>query len=329
MPKKVTIHDIADYAGVGAGTVSRVINNHPSVSEKTRTKILEAMDKLGYRPSFAAQYLRKQSSKIIGFLTDQVATTPYAVDIIRGAQDAAWQQDKILMVLNTGTNREKAQSAVELLLEREVEGIIYAAMWHHAVELPMNLYEVPTVLANCFIADNSLPCTVPDEVDGGYTAAQYLIRQGHHRIGFINLEVAIPAGKGRLEGYQKALYEAGIEYDPTLVHGFENSSDAGYYHTQQLMKGTQRPPTAIFAATDNIAVGVYDAVKELGMRIPDDIAIIGFDNQELIASALRPSLTTIQLPHYEMGVWAMNYLIGDQTGISEKLPCPIVRRESA
>ena len=331
MPKKTTIHDIASYVGVGAGTVSRVINNHPSVSEKTRSKVLKAMDKLGYRPSFAAQSLRSQRSKIIGFLTDQVATTPYAVDIIRGAQNEAWSHKKVLMVLNTGEAMENAQSAVELLLERDVEGIIFAAMWHREVDLPLNLHEVPTVLANCYTTSAQLPCTVPDEVNGGYTATRHLIDKGHRRIALVNLPVDIPAGEGRHEGYRQVLEEAGIPYDPTLVSDDENNSEMGYHHTHRLL-ALEDAPTAIFAGTDNIAVGVYDAVKEAGRRIPDDVAVVGFDNQESIAMSLRPALTTIQLPHYEMGQWALDYLIGEETAhdplIYAQLPCPIVERGS-
>ncbi len=331
MTKKTTIHDVASHLGVGAGTVSRVINNHPNVSEKMRARVLDAMEELGYRPSFAAQYMRKQSSKIIGFLTAQVAITPYAVDITRGAQDSAWDHDKVLLVLNTGSNMENLPSAVEILLEREVEGIIYAAMWHHGVTLPENLYEVPTVLVNCYSLGNPLPYTVPDEVAGGYTATRHLIEKGHRRIGFINLEINLPAGKGRLEGYRRALKEAGIAYDPAIVHGKENLSEAGYFYARKFLQ-LPDPPTALFAGTDNIAVGVYDAVKELGLRIPDDIAVIGFDNQELIASALRPALTTIQLPHYEMGMWALNTLINSDGNLAPTtyaaLDCPLVIRYS-
>ncbi len=332
MPKKTTIQDIAIYVGVGTGTVSRVINNHPNVSEKTRTKVLDAMNKLGYRPSFAAQSLRKQHSKVIGFLTDQVATTPYAVDIIRGAQDVAWEHDKVLIVMNTGLDLSNSQSAVDALLDREVEGIIYAAMWHHAVEPPINIQEVPVVLANCFAKNHTLPCAIPDEISGGYTAIEYLINKGHQRIAFINLQENIPAGVGRLEGYTRALADADIDFDRALVRGgYNNISETGYIETHILMK-LPDPPTAIFVGSDNIAVGVYDALKELGLDIPGDVAVIGFDNQELITTSLRPSLTTIQLPHYEMGMWALNYLVNDHATDNghtvEKIHCPIVERSS-
>lgn len=331
MPKKITIHDIASYVGVGVGTVSRVINNHPSVSPKTRARVLKAMDDLEYRPTFAAQYLRNRNSKIIGFLTDEVATTPYAVDIIRGAQDAAWEHDRVLMVLNTGIKMSKAQSAVETLRVRDVEGIVFASMWHHMIELPPELQEVPIVLANCFTADASLPCTVPDEIDGGYAATTHLIKKGHRRIGFVNLPVNIPAGIGRLEGYKQALEANGIAYDAELVSDDENLSETGYRRTLALLS-MDEAPTAIFAGTDSIAVGVYDAVKEMGLRIPEDIAVIGFDNQESITTSLRPALTTVQLPHYEMGVWAINHLVqndANETWHARKaIPCPVIERKS-
>ncbi len=336
MPNKATIEDIALRAKVGRGTVSRVLNNHPNVSETTREKVLKAIAELDYRPSFAARHMRTQRSHLIGFLTDEVASTPYAGAIIQGAQDAAWEENRILLVVNVGRNIAITEAAVEALLERDVEGIIYAAMYHRAIVVPENIREVPVVLANCFVTDRSLPSVVPDEFNGGRLATEALLAKGHQRIGFINVNTltpGIPAAVGRLEGYKAALQSYGISFDADLVRFGKGDPESGYRYCYELMS-QKHPPTAIFCGNDRTAMGTYNALRELGQTIPEDIAIISFDNQELIATALKPDLTTMQLPHYEMGAWAANYLF--QQNLDESLPspiqkildCPLVERSS-
>jgi LacI family transcriptional regulator len=331
--KRPTIQDIARKAGVGAGTVSRVLNNQPYVKEATRQRVLDAMAELDYRPSFSARHMRTQRSRLIGFVTDEVATSPYAGDILLGAQEAAWEKDYILLVVSAGSSIHRVAQAVETFLERGVEGIIFAAMWHHAVDLPANITQAPIVLANCFVEDRSLPSVVPDEALGGYRATEVLLEKGHRRIGFIDLNPG-PASEGRLSGYRRALADFTVEYDPALIRDGNGESQLGYQRGRELM-ALDNPPTAIFCSTDRTAMGVYDALKEQGLRIPADVAIVGFDNQTNFASALHPSLSTMQLPHYEMGQWALNYLLLEQADtlppnpIQEKLDCPFVSRNSA
>lgn len=337
MTKRATLQDIARKAGVGAGTVSRVLNNHPYVKEETRERVLKAMEELDYRPSFSARYLRTQRSRLIGFLTDEVATTPYAGDMIRGAQESAWEYDYILLVVSAGDNLTRARSAVDAILEREVEGIIYGAMYHRMVRLPDNIKEGPTVLANCYSHDRSLPSVVPNEVLGGYEATQELLKAGHRRVGFINihgLNPGIPASVGRLQGYRQALDEHDVAYDESLVRIGDGSPAMGYEYTLDLMR-MDNPPTAIFAGNDRTAMGTYDALRELGRKIGKDVAVVGFDNQAIIAGDLHPPLSTMQLPHYEMGQWAFRYLLDKIEGngsssepIQHQLPCPYVKRAS-
>jgi LacI family transcriptional regulator len=337
MTKKPTIQDIAQLAGVGPGTVSRVLNDHPNVSERTRAKVMAVIEKMDYRPSFTARSMRTQRTRLIGFLTDQVATTPYAGDIIRGAQDVLWETDHILMVISAGDNLHHTQQAVDALLEREVEGIIYAAMYHRPVTLPPNIYNVPTVLANCFVEDRSLPSVVPDEARGGYEATSQLLERGHRRIGFINVNVVtpgIPASLGRLQGYRQALEEYGVPFDEQLVCYGYGDAQHGYDYANHLMSLSDAP-TALFCGNDRTAMGAYDALRKLHLEIPQDVAVIGFDNQEIIASALHPKLTTMQLPHYAMGRWAAEYLTAeadranyDAIPIQRVLYCPYVEGES-
>lgn len=218
-----------------------------------------------------------------------------------------------------------------MMLERQVEGIIYAAMYHHEVSLPANIYEGSAVLLDCFCADRSLPSVVPDEIQGGRTATEVLLNKGHRRIGFINDLNPIPAAVGRLEGYKQALKAYDIPFDESLVrlHGYQ--AKGGYLGAMELMQ-LGEPPTAIFCFSDFVAIGVYDALRTLGVSIPGDVAVMGFDNHELIAAQLSPPLSTIQLPHYEMGKWAIEFLL-EHTGeslppVQHTIGCPYIERQS-
>lgn len=327
--RKPTIQDIAERAGVGAGTVSRVLNEHPHVSEVSRSKVERAIADLEYRPSFAARHLRTQRSQVVGFVADEIATTPFAGRTIEGAQRWAWNHDKLLYVMNTGGDPEIEKVVVEQLLARQVEGIIYAAMYHKKVEPPALLREVPTVLVNCYSEDDRYTSVVPDEMQAGFEGMQALLAKGHRRVAFINARAGTVAATERLRGYREALTARGLPFDETLVRPGNWAADGGYEHTLAVMNHTD-PPTALFCANDRTAMGAYDALRDLGLRVPEDVAVLGFDNQEVIAAFLRPGLSTLALPHFEMGRWAVEHLLGPDASnpVREKLHCPLVARAS-
>ena len=337
MTNKTTIEDIAEMAGVSRGTVSRVLNNHPSVKKTTRARVIEVIEALNYSPNFSARHMRTANSNLVGFglITDEVITTPYAVDMISGAQEALWANNKVMLVVNAGPKTELTQLSLQAMLQRRVEGIIYAAEYHQAVEILPEMTDVPLVLANCFATDGSVPSVVPDEEQAGHLATQTLLARGHRRIAFINLggdPPPIPAATGRLLGYQRALAEYDVPFDPDLVRVTNQTPQDNYQLTLDLMQLSD-PPTAIFCGNDRTAMGCYGALSSLGLRIPDDVAVMGFDNQKDIAAGLWPPLTTIQLPHYEMGEWAVNFLEAHEgqqylPPVQEKLPCPLVERQS-
>lgn len=332
-----TMRDVAECAGVSQTTVSFVINrvDGSGISQETRERVWAAVKQLGYRPNAAAKTLRTSRSHSIGFVTDVLASSPFAGDIIRGAQVSAWAQDQLLMIINTGGDASLEEAAIEELLERRIDGIIYASMSHHVVEPPRSLRDVPAVLVNCFCADRSLPSVTPDEVGGGFMATEALLRSGHERLGLINIDPdrLSPPSEGRLEGYRKALAAYGVLFDEGLVRNGNANADDGYRYTMELMSMPQ-PPTAIFCATDRTAMGAYDAIRDLRLAIPDDVAVVGFDNQFIIANYLRPTLSTVALPFTEMGEWAAGYLIEHQDDWKDSLPdqhtmpCRYVERTS-
>lgn len=329
-----TIGDVARLAGVSPTTVSFVLNDvaGSGISEATTTRVRASARELRYRPNATARLLRTDRSHTIGFVTDEIASTPFAGDVIKGAQEAAWEAGKILMIVNTGENREIESSAVGMMLERRVEGIIHAAMYHRVVRPPADSREVPTVLLNCYSEDDLWPSVVPDEVAGGRTATEALLDKGHERVGFINLPPGLPAAAGRLQGYKRALDASGLPFDDALVGCGDGTARGGYRLAAGLMRAPE-PPTAIFCGNDQTAMGAYEALKERGLRIPEDVAVVGFDNQEIIAAHLRPALSTVALPHHEMGRWAVEYLIdeaarGETPPTRRAIACPYVERES-
>ena len=329
------MNDVAKLAGVSQTAVSFVVNNIPNtgIPEDTRQRILDAIAELGYRPNAFAKNLRSRTSQIIGFVTDEILTSPYAGKIIQGAQDAAKAAGKILLMANTGGDPELEEADVETMLAHQADGIIYATMSHHKTNPPEALHEIPCVLLDCYDTDRLFPSVVPDEVKSATMATKILLQKGHRRIGFINCVEKVPAAIGRLEGYKQALEVYDIPYRDELVCYSESHADSSFDCTIQLMR-LPETPTAILCFNDQVAMGVYDALRELNLVIPDDVAVIGFDNLEIIAAYLRPKLSTMELPHYDMGQWAVKFLLEHiekkehPKPIQHKIVCRYIERTS-
>lgn len=328
-----TMGDIAERVGVSRTTVSFVLNDRADagIPDETRRRVIDAAAELGYRPNAGARALAARRSDWYGIVTE-IVTAPFAVDVIKGAQDRALEQGKFLLITSSEPEVATEAAGIEKLLEQRVEGILYAATWHRAVRVPDVVREVPAVLVNCFDAEGSLPAVVPDEVGGGRRATQRLLDAGHTRIGFITLDPTIPASVGRRQGYEEALGAAGVPVDPSLVVAGDATADGGYASACELLDRADRP-TAIFCGNDRMAMGAYDAIKERGLAIPHDVAVVGFDNQELIAAYLRPRLTTIALPFQEMGARGVDMLAALTTGQSigtetVTIDCPLLERSS-
>ena len=315
----VTLKDVAKKANVSFKTVSRVVNNETGVRKETADKVRLIIKELQYIPNINAKSIRTKKSQVYGFITDQIATTPYAVDIIKGAQNAASKKNKLLLVVNTGIDDVINKLAVEMLLQRHVEGIIFAAMYHKKIEIPASLSRrVNLVLVNCYSDDPLIKSIVPDEFNGGYEATKMLLEKGHEKIAMLNLPDDSIAAELRLEGYKQALRDSGIVIDDSYIHtavirNKNGEINKAYGITLNLLKMKIRP-TAIFCANDRIAMKAYDAIKSQGLTIPDEIAIIGFDNQEIIAENLHPGLSTMALPHKEMGIKAVEVLASKDEG---------------
>ena len=336
----VGIRDVAELAGVSVTTVSHVLNDTPQmrVAAETRARVREAARTLGYGPNRMARALRTNRSGLIGLLSEEIATTPHAGRIILGAQDAARDHDLTLVIVNAerGFGAESHQRDAQTLIDRQVDAVLYATMYHREVRIPSNLTGLPVVLIDSTDPSGGVAAVVPDEVGGAVAAVTHLVEAGHTRIGFLTNEDDVPATRERLLGYRQVLAEHGIPVDESLILATTSETLPGYAVAREILARPDRP-SALFCYNDRMAMGAYRAAAELGLEIPRDLSIVGFDNQELIAANLFPGLTTVALPHYEMGAWAVETLVrmlADDPSEERDVPpptrldCPLVVRDS-
>jgi LacI family transcriptional regulator len=306
---RATMTEVAVAAGVSQTTVSLVLNEVKGArfSADTRRRVAEAAERLNYQavPRRAAAGNIARGS--IAFVIDEISTDPWMAVAMDGLREKAWEHG---ILVTTATTRGDGEAERLLMRQAEAQGVvglIYGTINTRRIERPPLLPGVPAVLLNCYLADHSLLSIIPAEVAGGHMATQRLVAAGHRRIGFINGEPWMDASRDRLKGYRRALASADIEFDPDLVRPGNWEPSAGYEETRALL-ALKLPPTAIFCGNDVMAMGCYEALKESGLAIPTDVAVVGYDDREL-AQYMRPPLTTVLLPHYEMGVEAAEYLI--------------------
>jgi LacI family transcriptional regulator len=331
----VTMTDIAARAGVSQTTVSLVLNDvlGARLTDQTRLLVLEAARELGYHRHKRRRGVRAAGSaaKVIGVMVDELSTDPWCAIGLDGIREKARERGLIVSVAVTQGNAELEQAVLAHFRSMPLLGLIYGTIQTRQVRLSSALRQVPIVLLNCYAADRTLPSVTPREVAGGRTATEHLIRAGHRRIGLITGEAWMDAMADRLKGYRQALASHKIPFDAALVRPGNWEPSAGYAQTFALMQLAD-PPSAIFCANDLMALGCFDALKEMGRRIPDEVAVIGYDDRE-IAQFLRPALTTILLPHFDMGMLAMEQLI-EQSRRPQRRPqqvkvdCPLVDRAS-
>lgn len=267
---------------------------------------------------------------MLGLVTSAIATTPYAVGIVKGAQEAAVRRHMTLLIVDTDGGGESMIDTAAGMTRWQPEGLILATDHHRELSLDGEVARLPsTVLVNCVEAERRLPAVVPDERQGGQLATVTLIQAGHTRIGLVNGPPDYPASAGRLAGWRDAHVAAGLPVDERLISTGDWWQESGYAHAAGLLD-LPEPPTALFCANDWMAMGAYNLLRDRGLRVPEDIAVIGFDNREEIAAHLRPALTTVALPYREMGRLAVEHLLRGTlpTGVSA-VACPLVPRASA
>ncbi|WP_129337851.1 LacI family DNA-binding transcriptional regulator [Cellulomonas endophytica] len=335
---RTTITDVAREAGVSATTVSLVLNgrNAERFPEATRRRVHDAAAALGYAPNVLARGLRTQRTHTVGLISDRITTTPYAVAMVEAAQDVAREHGRLLFLVGTDGDPAVEADAVRALLAQQVDGIVYAAMWHRPVA-PAAPLPAGTVYLDCFPEAGGGPAVVPDDRAGAVAAIRLLVAAGHRRIAYVDIgEDPAPLASGlRHTGYLDVLREAGVTPDPALHvrSATATAADAADAVDGLLALPADRRPTALFCFNDRIAAGAYASARHHGLVIPEDLSVVGYDDQQLIATELDPPLTTVALPHYAMGRWATEVLLGvtpppDAADGVLRMPCPLVERGS-
>jgi LacI family transcriptional regulator len=332
--KRPTLADVAERAGLSKTAVSLVLNGRtgtrlsPDAVERAR----RAAADLNYRPNPAARSLRMGKLRTVGFISDDVAVTRYASAMIRGLLDVADHEDHTVLIAESGGQLDRAAKALEAMLDRQADGIIFGSMAARQVEVPEVDADIGVVLINMLdTADH--PSVLPDEHAAGRVMANELIEAGHRRIGMlgwypdavIDPTISVTIGH-RFAGIQARFDEAGIRIDARYV-ARRWDPPVGYAGAHELLE--QNPNlTALLCLNDNLAFGAYQAAHERRLRIPEDLSIVSFDDDEL-AGYLRPQLTTAQIPYEQMGRTAMHMLLsGEALPPRTLVPMPLRRRNS-
>jgi len=331
--KRPTMMDVAAMAGVSQATVSLVLNGSPGakLTDSTRQRVMQAAQKLNYQFVRRGSRTTPESQSTILFIADEVTADPWMALAFEGARDKALEMGiNVCLALSHGD--EDVESAIVAQAgQMPILGYIYGTVLTRQVEVPKVFRDQQVVLVNCYDKKRAFPSVLPGELLGGRTATERLIAAGRKRIALINGQQGLDATRDRLRGYKQALASNDIPFDPELVRPGNWEPSSGFEMTHKLM-ALENPPDAVFCANDMMALGCFDALRELGLKVPDDISVIGFDDRE-IAQFTHPPLTTLVLPHYEMGEIAAETLIESAGGHSTvpktvKVECPLVERSS-
>lgn len=332
--KRATLADVARLAGLSPTAASMILNGRPDtrLSQDAHDRVNAAAEALGYRPNVAARGLRTDKTLTIGFISDLVATTRFASGLITGALAAAEEAGHVVLVVETGGDPARESEAIGAVLDRQVDGIIFATMRARELFVPDIPASTTVVMLNATNAKH--PTSVlPDELAGGARAVELLVEAGH-REGIALLGQNDDVEKDLFRSATVARRVAGIR-GAMAGHGLEFIAEEsiwlwepeGGYQAMRSLLDRGVVPRALVCMNDRIAFGAYQALSEAGLAIPDDVSIVSFDNDEL-AAYLRPGLTTVALPHEAMGRRAVELLLAGGTAGETLVPMPVVTRAS-
>lgn len=301
-----TMRDVAEHAGVSVTTVSHVLNESRYVSDELRERVQTAMHQLGYKRNLLARGLRRGQTFTLGMIVG-FSFNPFFFEVARGVEAASYEQDYNVILGNAEGNPDKEFHYINVLIEKQVDGLVLATAGIHAEHIEMlHTWQVPFVLVDREIPSAEADLIRTDHESGAWQAANHLTELGHRRIACITGPLDIQNTTYRLKGYEKALTDAGIPVDTDLIVTGDWNYDSGYQLARELLDRAA-PPTAIFAFNDIMAVGAMRAIIESGRRVPDDVAVVGFDDIPLASYAI-PSLTTVRQPMQALGRVAVTRL---------------------
>jgi LacI family transcriptional regulator len=307
-----TIRDVAAAAGVSAGTVSRVLNGKQDVADELRRRVLAAVADLGYRPNGAARSLRTKAAMVLGVIISDI-TNSFFTAVVRGVEDKAQQAGYSVVLANADEDLEKETRYLEIAAAEQMGGVILSPASSRQTTIDV-LRErgIPVVTIDRRLATADVDSVTVNNHQAAREATRHLISQGCHRVGIIAGPVQTTTGASRLAGYRAALRSAGLDTDAALT-AFGNFRTEGGYDAARKLLGMSRRPDGLLISNDLMTIGGLQAIAEAGLAIPDDIAVVGFDNASW-ATALRPPLTVVTQPTYEIGQTATDLLLSRVRG---------------
>ena len=330
---EVTIKDVARKAGVSPATVSRVAGNYGYASKSVRQKVLAAIRELGYRPNSVARSMVTKSTHTLGLVVTDI-TNPFFAHLMRSVEDVTWEAGYTLFLANTDENIQREEAIIQTILERQVDGLILVPATSQSTPYLEHFIQqgIPLVLLDRNVRELAADAVMVDNEHGAYQAVTHLIRLGHKRIGMVIDNLDISTNAERLAGYRKALHDANLPVEEQLIQSCQFTEQSAFNLTTEMFNHPQRP-TALFAANNFMTLGILHAARQANLRIPEDIALVGFDDMEWTAySPLQ--ITTVTQPVQELGKVAAKRLLvrlqGDQTSPMEiRLKTNFIIRESS
>ncbi|SDK43964.1 catabolite control protein A [Sediminibacillus albus] len=327
----ITIYDVAREANVSMATVSRVVNGNPNVKPATRKKVLNTIERLGYRPNAVARGLASKKTTTVGAIIPDISSIFFA-ELARGIEDIATMYNYNIILSNSDQNKDKELHLINTMLEKQVDGIVF--MGGKITEDHVNQFKsspVPVALAATIDESQTVPSVNIDYEQAAYEAAFLLLEHGNEHPAFVSATEETEINTQKFNGYMRALKEKNVTVNEDLIIKGDYTYDSGMEALDQLMS-LDKKPTSIFVASDEMALGVIHGAQDRGLKVPEDIEVFGFDNTRL-ATMVRPTLSTIVQPMYDIGAVAMRLLtkymnkeeVSDQNII---LPHRIIERNS-
>ena len=302
----VTIYDVAREANVSMATVSRVVNGNQNVKPATRKKVLEVIERLEYRPNAVARGLASKKTTTVGVIIPDISNNLYA-ELARGIEDIATMYRYNIILANSDQNEGKELTLLDTMLSKQVDGIVMMSdKVTENIQDSIDHSPVPIVLAGSVDELKEVPSVNIDYFEAAYEAVKVLINNGHKRIAFISGPVSYTITQYKLAAYKKALEDAGLVVDESLIVSEEGTYDSGIAAYEEISQ-VEDAPTAYFAGSDELAIGIIHGVQDAGKQVPTDIEVISFENSKL-ARMVRPQLSSVVLPLYDIGAVAMRLL---------------------
>ncbi|MBV7508417.1 LacI family transcriptional regulator [Bacillus sp. sid0103] len=302
----VRIADVAKMANVSTATVSRVISNAGTVKKETAEKVLEAIKELNYQPNMLARQLRRSETKTILVVVPDITNTFFSA-VLRGIESVAIENGYQVLLGDARNDVESETSFLTILGQKKADGLILLTARTDQKILEDLSQDYPVVLACEYYEGSKLPTVSIDNVSSARKATEYLISLNHKRIGHISGPLNIVVGRDRCRGFYQAMAQHGLSVDPSLVQEGEFSFESGFNLMMKFLS-LENPPTALFAGNDEMAMGAIKAAKSKGLRVPEDLSVVGFDDIQF-ASIFEPALTTVAQPTFDMGQKAMRLLL--------------------